>query len=323
MMNHFPVKALAMGVCLVSAGIAKAETAATDFRGFYVGLSGVLGNADYETSTAGRGTWDHTVENWNETTPSGSVDVGGNWSVSDQAVFLSSDNEFSAAGEIGYNFELEDTFLIGVAVGTRFGEYESKVFDGFDVEALTSTADADSWSDDSGSNSSGGTDGEDDNGQRYSVNVALKAHENGGPYQGNPETDRLTIDNNWYLSVKPMLVISESSALFLRASYLDGDLRGTALRGDASMDGFGFGVGFEINLGQEKDWFIGLELGVNEYEDSLSVSNPLVVESELSSTSTGEDDPTLDPADFDTTGSVTTDFDSTETYGQLTIGFRF
>lgn len=184
--------------------------------------------------------------------------------------FPSTDQEIIPRVDFGYNFALSDNFLLGISLGATFGDRETQINDSFTLDNTTGFYDYDelNYTDgtpDSGGSSgtdgtpaSGGTDGTYD--ADWSLSAGLDQSELINTYLDPSKDSTVSIGNIYSIALKPSFAITDSTMLYLKASYNFADA--TVNDSDLSIKktnihGFGFGLGIETNIGN--GWYFMAE----------------------------------------------------------------
>ena len=300
-------KNLAWGTFLgltVVAGAAVAEPA-DKFAGFNLSLGATAQSSTFKSRETGDGTW-----------TDGSGSYSGNFSYDRQVEWPNSAAKFGATMDLGYNIKASDNFLLGVSLTgdfvkllsgkTKIANANSLGCNG--VPASSGTDTTNQVTCDPG-NYVPGQPGQPAGQAQGATNTATMT------LRGNPdfESNQMTVKNRYGIVLRPMLVLSENTAIFLKASYNQASASGFGP--ELKVRGPGYGFGFESNLTEH----VFLRAEIERIDYSGNTYDQAATFAGAGATNT----PSINPSLSSTYSRGDMAVDSKVTAGTIAIGVRF
>lgn len=239
------IKNVALGTLLgMGMGAGQAVAAPADnFAGFSLSVGASAQSSTVETREKGEGDW--------YTSSGATADT---FSYDRQIQWPSSTPKLGGQLDLGYNLKVADRLLLGVGVTGDFMKLlsgKTKTNSNSSITCDQGTAgetSAQCGNYSAGSDGGGGTD---------ATGVAT-LNFNRDP---NFDSDRVTVKNRYGIVLRPMFAVTDSTAVFLKASYNQASASGFGP--SMKLRGPGYGFGFESNLSES--WFLRAELEQVQY----------------------------------------------------------
>jgi hypothetical protein len=286
---------IALGTLLAlsaAPSIALADSA-DNFKGPNLSLGLGVQTSTFKTQEQGAGTW----------AGSGSASsYSGTFSYDRQIEWPNDAAKFGGKAELGYNFKLSENFLLGASLAGDF----TKLLSGTQTSSTTG---------DLSCGSSTGT---------FSVVCGTSAGTGGSSGSSSTGgftdtasstlrslTNEMTLKNRFGFALRPMFVITDQTAFYLKLSYNIADASGFA--STVRVHGPGYGAGFETNLSES--WFLRAEIEQISYSGSVNDQAATIGLSGFGGTSGVTNTTTY------TSGKYTADMKST--FSMISIGYRF
>ncbi len=270
--------------------------AADNFKGPNLSLGLGVQTSTFKTHEQGAGTWAGTGS---------ASSYSGSFSYDRQVEWPNDAAKFGGKAELGYNFKLSENFLLGASLAGDF----TKLLSGNQTSSESNVLSCGS-----GSNT-------------LSVVCGTSAGTGGTPdTPGTPSTggftdtatstlrsltNEMTLKNRFGLALRPMFVITDQTAFYLKLSYNIADATGFA--STVRVHGPGYGAGFETNLSES--WFLRAEIEQISYSGSTNDQAATIGLSGFGGVSGVTNTTTY------TSGKYTADMKST--FSMISIGYRF
>lgn len=255
-----------------------AQSKADNFKGFNFSLGASLQQSTLDAREHGNGSWNDVISTDGGTSFNGydgynndvnqTLNIGGDFSY-DRTTALPSRGQVVPEIELGYNFKVSNSFLLGMSIGADFGKKKSRSVNR-DSNNVTNKVWNDSYY--GGGVYDSGTGCVEGDCNTYSWESTAE-----GSYRVADRTvNENSLGNKIFIALKPSYAITDSTMIYAKVSYNQSkaDL-GTE---KVTVRGVGFGAGFETNL--SKNWFLRGEIESVKYSGDkdyvgYSVSNSM------------------------------------------------